>query len=72
MAYEHLSPGRPMACSHMQGRRVPTSCPATLYTAMAHSLPGSVPFTYEPLPTPLVQFRAHNSHDRLIGAIENA
>jgi hypothetical protein len=72
MAYDASPPGRPMACSHMQGRRVATSCPSTLYTALSHSLLGSVPFTYEPLPTPLVQFRAHNSHDRRVGAIENA
>ena len=72
IVYEVSTPGRPMACSHMQGRRVPTSCPSTLYTALAHSLLGSVPFTCEPLPTPLVQFRAHNTHDRRVGAIENA
>ena len=72
MAYDASTPGRPMAYSHMQGRRVPTSCPSNLYTALAHSLLGSVPLTYGVLPTPLVQFRAHNSHDRRAGAIENA
>jgi hypothetical protein len=50
MAYDASTPGRPMACSHMQGRRVPTSCPSTLYAALAHSLLGSVPLTYGDLP----------------------
>jgi hypothetical protein len=72
MAYDESTPGRPMACSHMQCRRVPTSCPSTQYAAIAHSLLASVPLSYEALSTPLVQFRAHNSHDRRVGAIENA
>ena len=62
----------PMACLHMQGRRVPATCPSSLYAALAHTLQHSTPLTCGALPTPLVQFRAHNSHHRRVSAIENA
>jgi hypothetical protein len=61
-----------MACSRMQGRRVPTSCPNTMYTALAHSLLGSVPLTYEALQTPMHQSGPRNPHNQQVGAIENA
>jgi len=51
---------------------MPASCLRTLYTALAHSLLDSVQLTYGPLPTPLAQFRAHNSRDQRAGAIESA
>ena len=72
IAYDCLYPCRPMACSHMQASRVPTSCPTTLYTALAHTLQGSVLPNYGAPTTPLVQLRPSNGLDQPAGTIENA
>ncbi len=61
-----------MACSRMQGCRVPTSSPSTLFTALAHCLQDSVLLTYGDQQTSLVQFCGLNGHDQRVGVIENA
>jgi hypothetical protein len=61
-----------MACSHMQASRVPTSRPTTLYTALAHTLQGSVLPNYAAPQTPLVQLCPSNGRNQPAGTIENA
>ena len=61
-----------MACSHMQGSRVPTSCPSNLFMALAHCLQNSVLLTYGVPQAPLRQYGSHNAHHQQVGAIENA
>jgi hypothetical protein len=56
----------------MQGCRVPASCPATLYTALAHTSQDSVLLTYRAPQTPWVQSCPLNAHDQRADAIENA
>jgi hypothetical protein len=72
IAYDCLYPCRPMACSHMQGSPVPTSCPNTVYTALAHTLQGSVLPNYAAPPTPLVQLCPSDGLHQRARTIENA
>ena len=61
-----------MACSHMQGSRVPTSCPSTQYTAIAHTLQGSILPNYGASPDSLGSIVPSNGLDQPTGTIENA
>ena len=56
----------------MQGCRVPTISPSTLFAALAHCLQDSVLLTYGFPHTLLVRFRTPNGHNQRASAIENA
>jgi hypothetical protein len=56
----------------MQGSRVPTSCPSTRYTAIAHTLQGSILPNYGASPDSLGSIVPSNGLDQPTGTIENA
>jgi len=56
----------------MQCSRVPASYPSTLFTALAHTLQGSVLLHLRDSPESVGQILRPIGHDQRAGAIENA
>jgi hypothetical protein len=60
-----------MACLHMQGRRVPESCPSFFYTVVGYVWKKTIPPIQAAPTAPATELRTRSDDNKHLGAIES-